>query len=136
MIWIDSTVLSTLISAEGQSNPKVTSFIASPEPTPRPIRPGYNTSREAKACAINPGLYRYTAAVTPVINFIFFVLSAMAEIQTHVKFPCPFVCDHGLKWSLVRVDSKPALSASFTKSINCCIEYCSCDAQYPISVIF
>ena len=42
---------------------------------------------DANACAIIPGLYLYTAAVTPVINFIFFVLSAAAANQTHVKLP-------------------------------------------------
>ena len=59
----------------------------SPVPIPRPIRPGYKTSKDANACAIIPGLYLYTAAVTPVMNFIFFVLSAAAASQTHVKLP-------------------------------------------------
>jgi hypothetical protein len=56
MIWIASTVLSTLVSADGQSNPRGTSFIASPDPTPSPMRPGYRTSNDANACAIIPGL--------------------------------------------------------------------------------
>ena len=55
--------------AEGQSKPTETSFMASPVPTLRPIRPAYYTSNDANACAIIPGLYLYTAAVTPVMNF-------------------------------------------------------------------
>src|SRR5688500_8731853 len=95
IILIDSVVRSSLMSADGQSNPTETSFIASPVPIPNPIRPGYITSKEANACAIIPGLYRYAAAVTPVMNFIFFVLSAAAASQTHVKLPKPPLCDHG-----------------------------------------
>jgi hypothetical protein len=57
------------VLAEGQSKPTETSFMASLVPTPRPIRPGYYTSNDANACAIITGLYLYTAAVTPVMNF-------------------------------------------------------------------
>ena len=95
MIWIASVVLPSLISADGQSKPTGTSFMASPVPTPRPILPGYRTSREAKACAIMAGLYRYTAAVTPVTNSILLVRSAAAANHIQVKLPYPLSCHQG-----------------------------------------
>jgi len=55
IICAASTTLFNLAFGRGQSNPRGTSFIASPVPNPRPILPGYSISSAAKACAIIAG---------------------------------------------------------------------------------
>ena len=82
----------------GQSTPVgATSFIDSPEPTPRKTRPGARHASVAKPCAIVDGWCRNVGVITLVPIVAWQVRSATAPIQANENGECPPVCRNGWK---------------------------------------